>query len=337
LLFISANNCHVPENPLATSQNTAEPDEDIRDSLSASADVDILFPLSQAVLRLLERVSNTAESLPNGLSQRLLEALQASEILWKAPFARHKMVFKCDPDIVVKVVRTLGDYTEYTTLQYLQQHKPSIPAPRPLGCVQMGRISLIFMTHKPQMTLGQIWRGLDLDQKASVGEQLNAILTDLRSLQFTEGSPLGGVAGEGCKDVRRHLRRSENPIKTPSDFEDFLFSSPRPGGHVFVEFLHRLAPSLQAPSTPKIVFTHGDLRKENITVQMIDGNRCIVTGLLDWEYSGFYPDYYEAVRCTNCLAPYEDDDWYLFLPECISSKNYAHWWLLDRVRETRVV
>jgi hypothetical protein len=285
---------------------------------------------------LLEKVSNTTEPLPNGLAQRLLKVMQSSEVLWKAPSARRKMVFKCATGIVVKAVRGIDDYAECTTLRYLQQHKPSIPAPEPLGCVRMSGISLIFMTHMAQMTLGEAWRGPGSDQKASVSEQLNAILTDLRSLPFTEGSPFGGVAGEGCKDLRRHLRRSENPIKTPSDFEDFLFSSHHPGGLVFVEFLHRLAPSLQAPSAPKIVFTHGDLKEDNITVQMIDGNRCIVTGLLDWEYSGFYPDYCEAVRCTNCLAPYEDDDWYLFLPECVSPKRYAHWWLLDRVRETRV-
>lgn len=81
----------------------------------------------------------------------------------------------------------------------------------------------------------------------------------------------------------------------------------------------------------KIVFTHGDLRPENIAVDMDDCNQWVVTGLFDWEYSGFYPEYCEAFKCTNCIAPYEDDDWYLFLPNCISPKRYAHWWLLDRV------
>lgn len=88
------------------------------------------------MLELLESVSKAAETLPNDLSQRLLECLQSSEIFWKAPFPRHKMAFKCGADVVVKAVRNIDDYTEYTTLQYLQQYKPEVPAPRPLGLVK---------------------------------------------------------------------------------------------------------------------------------------------------------------------------------------------------------
>ena len=180
-----------------------------------------------------------------------------------------------------------------------------------------------------------MWNKLDSDQKVSVRDQLDAILTSIRSLPYTDGHPLGGVAGEGCKDIRRHLRQSEKPIKTPAEFENFLFSSPRPGGLVFVELLRQLSPSLPPPTN--IVFTHGDLRPDNITVEMGDHGQCVITGLIDWEYSGFNPEYYEAVRSTNCLAPYGDDDWVLYLPECISPKRYAHWWLLDPVREARVL
>ena len=54
--------------------------------------------------------------------------------------------------------------------------------------------------------------------------------------------------------------------------------------------------------TLAIVFTHGDLGPDNIAVETRD-NEWVVTGLIDWKYSGFYPEYCEAVRCTNCLAP----------------------------------
>lgn len=43
------------------------------------------------------------------------------------------MVVKCAADIVVKMARDIDDCTEYTTLQYLEQHQPDCPAPRPLG------------------------------------------------------------------------------------------------------------------------------------------------------------------------------------------------------------
>lgn len=296
-----------------------------------------MFPLSDAVAKLIEPVSQTAGGLPVGLSQRLFEVLKSSEILWKAPFARQKGVFKCSAEIVVKAVRNMEHYTEYTALQYLDRHMPNIPVPKPLGLVRMSGISLIFMSHMGSAPLGEVWHTLDSCQKTSLSNQLNTILADLRTLPFTEGTPLGGVAGEGCRDLRRHVRLSETPITSLEDFETFLFSSSHPGGNVFVEFLRRLSPSFTSHSDPRIVFTHGDIRPDNIMVELADNNKYMVSGILDWEYSGFYPDYYESVRCTNCLSPYEEDDWFLYLPECVSPKIYAQWWLLDRVRETRVV
>ncbi|PGG98661.1 hypothetical protein AJ80_09498 [Polytolypa hystricis UAMH7299] len=309
-------------------------DEDIRAFLRASDSVEIVFSLSEAVLNLLGIPRNTA-STPNDLSERLVHVVQASEIIWKAPFARQKMVINCGHNIAVKAVRAMEDHTEYTTLKYIQQHKPSIPAPEPQGLVKMGDVSLIFMTHIPSNNLTDVWPSMDSAQKVSVKEQLSKILMDIRSLPYATGTPFGGVGGEGCKDIRRHLRRSDRPITTVSEFEDFLFTGPHPGGQIFVKFLRQLSPQDQ-PSSSAIVFTHGDLRPDNIVVKK-ENNEWIITGLLDWEYSGFYPEYYEAIKSTNCLGPYEENDWFLFLPDCISPTRYTHWWLLDRVRETRLV
>lgn len=296
-----------------------------------------MFPLSNAVAKLLEPVSQTAEGLPVGLSQKLFEVLKRSEVLWEAPFARQKGVFKCSAEIVVKAVRNMEHYTEYTALQYLDRNKSNIPVPKPLGLVRIGGVCLIFMSYIGSVPLGEVWPTFDSSQKASISNQLNTILADLRTLPFIEGTPLGGVVGEGCRDLRRHVRVSEIPIISLEDFETFLFSSSHPGGSVFVKFLRQLSPSSTNHPGPRIVFTHGDLRPDNIMVELADDNKYMVSGILDWEYSGFYPDYYESVRCTNCLGPYEEDDWFLYLPECVSPNTYAQWWLLDRVRETRVV
>ncbi|KAJ9193565.1 hypothetical protein DTO166G4_592 [Paecilomyces variotii] len=309
-------------------------EEDIRASLRASDSVETIFPLSERTLSLIRDQSRGLQLLPDSFPQQLVYMIQESDILWSGPFPRQKMVFKCNSYIVLKAVRDMTDYTEYTTLQYLQQHKSNIPVPEPLGLLRMNGISLMFMSYLHGDTLTAQWAMLNPAQKTSVKEQLNQILLDLRSLPFPPGRPLGGVGGEGCKDVRRHLRRNDRPVMNVDDFEDFLFSSPRSGGHVFVELLRGISPS---PSSSKIVFTHGDIRPDNIVVEVKDGGDCIITGIIDWEYSGFYPDYYEAIKCTNCLSPYEENDWFLFLPGCVSLERYPHWWLLDRVRESRVI
>lgn len=195
--------------------------------LRPSDSATILFPLSELLRRLLADDHNStilSGSSDPALSQRLLRAMQRSEILWKSPFPHNKMVFKCHPNMVVKAVRKMEEYTEYTTLQYLERHRPSVPAPRPLGAMRMSGVSLMFMTYVAETTLEEVWTRLDAVQKASIQNQLDKILTDLRSLLHPDGTPFGGVEEEGCKDLRRHLRRSTKPIMNISDFEDFLFS-----------------------------------------------------------------------------------------------------------------
>lgn len=34
---------------------------------------------------------------------------------------------------------------------------------------------------------------------------------------------------------------------------------------------------------------------------------------MDWERSGFYPEYWECVEATNNLAPIDHFDWYMYL------------------------
>lgn len=288
--------------------------------LRPSEPIAIIFPLADSVRSLLADAD---------MSEALVGLMRRCEILWKSPFPRKKMVFKCDGNIVIKAIKNALDYTEYTTLQYLEVHKPTVPAPRPSGLLRMNDVSLIFMTYTSTTTLADIWAGLDISQKRSIQDQLNQILADLRSLSRPNGMPLGGVCGEGCKDVRRHLRRSTEPILTVKDFKNFLFPSLR--APIFTEFINRLCQPCVPPQQLEIqcVFTHGDLRPDNITVEPSDDHQFRITGLLDWEYSGFYPEYHELIKSTNSLSSSADDDWYLFLPECISPERYGMWWLLD--------
>ena len=85
--------------------------------------------------KLLKEASKMSDSPLDGLSQRVLRVLQTSEVLYKPSLPNNLMVFKCAADIVVKVTQHVDDDTEYTTLQYIECHKPTVPAPRLLGYV----------------------------------------------------------------------------------------------------------------------------------------------------------------------------------------------------------
>ena len=257
----------------------------------------------------------------------LIKLIQEGEIVGKGPVPSRKMVIKCGAGIIAKLVWAAQDYTEYTTLKYLEEKRPSIPAPKPHGLVRMGRVTIYFTSYSPGTTLETIWTELTDDSKSSIRDQLDVIFRDLRSIKLPCSTPFGGVASEGCKDQRRHLRRSIQPIFNLQEFETFVFSDSKYGSATFIDFLRGFVS--QRPA--EIVFTHGDLRPANILVKLTEDGRYIISGIVDWEDSGFYPDYHEARKITNCLATNEDGDWFRFIPSCISPHSYPSEWLLDYV------
>lgn len=67
-------------------------------------------------------------------------------------------------------------------------------------------------------------------------------------------------------------------------------------------------------------------------LQTVDGTY-VVSGIIDWEDAGFYPSYYESTMATVKLPVARDNDWFLYLQECISPTSYPVQWLVDRFWE----
>ena len=326
--------------PAVSSERPVEHQErDVRSLIQPGDEAVEIFQLSKEVRESLLRYrvitpddESDVQKENHGINKAIVQVLHESEVLCKEPSPLHRMVFKWNGKYVIKVKRQMEDFTEYTSLVYLAKHAPDVPAPRPHGIVKMSGCFIIFMTYTPSMTLKNAWDKLDVSQKSSVRDQLDRIFIRLRKLPFPQGSALGGVAGEGCKDHRRHVRRSESQIFSSEKFIEFLFLNPYFGSSVYIQFLYKLLPSIPIDC----VFTHGDLRPDNITVEFSSDDQCIVTGIIDWEYSGFYPEYYESFKVTNCLATNEKSDWYLYLPPSISPSRYPDRWLLDRVWDQHI-
>ncbi|KAI4931932.1 uncharacterized protein J4E92_003830 [Alternaria infectoria] len=229
--------------------------DDIRDFLHEYTSATVIFPLSESVRGLIE--SDHDES---SLARSVHKLVEQSDVVWKPKIGKHEIVLKCSPGIALKIISNMDNLTEYTTLQYLEEHKPTIPAPRPLGLVRLGRFFLVFMTLVPGTTLEAVWPKLDDSLKRSVQAQLNDIFIEVRSLTRPDNMPLGGVAGEGCQDARRDVRRTTDPIWNTEDFDDWQFSNPHYGSPIYIKFLRSLCP----PLSQKHVLSHNDLRPENI-------------------------------------------------------------------------
>lgn len=297
--------------------------------------LEIIHPLSASVRCALTTDGNTFNGFTDSeLVVYLTRMLRKGDVLWRSEASGEKFVVKLCSKVVVKIVQYFIDFTEYTTLQYLEIHKPDFPAPRPHGLLKSDTTAYIFMSFEPGVTLEQAWPDLQSSQKEEIAKDIDKLFNKLRQLTLPDGMPLGGTAGEGCKDARRHIKVSKAPINTSAEFWDFQVSGARHGTPIYLEFLRRLT----RPCRESVcVFTHGDLRTANILVQLGDNDRWCVTGIVDWEMSGFYPEEFECTKVTNCLAIDETSDWYHYLPSCISPSRYALAWLSDLAWDRHVV
>lgn len=261
------------------------------------------------------------------LADAVLEMLDQSEVLYKSPWAASSMAFRASDSLVAKVTLHQHIATEYRTLQYLQQHLPLFPVPKLHGVIRIGIYGVLFTTFIPGLDLEKAWPRLDDAEKQSISSQLDTLLSELRLLPFPAGTPLGSVQSQGCKDGRRGIRISPEPITSTKEFEDFIFSGSKTASAMYTQFLRDLMP---APAA-QVVFTHRDIRPANIMVNKDETQGWTVVAIIDWESSGFYPEYWECVKMTNNLTPRDHDDWYKFLPESLSPRRYPTAWLVDRI------
>lgn len=86
----------------------------------------------------------------------------------------------------------------------------------------------------------------------------------------------------------------------------------------------------------RIVMTHGDLHPRNIMVAWGDGDggeELKVTSILDWEFAGWYREYWEFLKALNTIGRAPLHDWVEYLPtEAIGiyPSEYAMDCILDR-------
>jgi hypothetical protein len=136
-------------------------------------------------------------------------------------------------------------------------------------------------------------------------------------------------------------RHSTSTIHSEDEFNDFLLTSPHT----------RTAPNRvrwlrsMLRTDHRIVFTHGDFHPRNImVVDMHDPHAAVgatsdtdieVSGIIDWDTSGFYPEYWEELKALNTRSPCDPSDWWEHLLPCILGHEKDI--VLDRLIETSVL
>ncbi|KAM0724062.1 hypothetical protein Q7P37_000242 [Cladosporium fusiforme] len=143
--------------------------------------------------------------------------------------------------------------------------------------------------------LEEAWLSMDSEQKRSVAEQIGRIVTTMRQAPSYQRSI--GAFGGPARDCRQISDYYGGPFANEVEFNTFVLDLLR-GTPSLIR--STLVEALNVNS--QIVFTHGDLTPRNIIVK---GDR--VEALLDWEYAGWYPEYWEYVKFFD--RPTDCKDW----------------------------
>lgn len=302
-----------------------QPRDWLHQKLDAIDTASILYPLSEPASALLHNYSEST-SLAASLKTLIFHSERLFELSIRGA------VVKCSDEIVIKVFPDSRDLTEYHSLQYLADHACDLPVPRPHGLIMLGSFCAMFMSYIPGVTLDKAWPSLSHEAKLYLQKQLDIIFSRLRALRQDDGPGLGGVCGEGVKDYRIMEVFAYKGITTARGFDELQFSAKHRASSCYVKLLRSFLEE-QNKTLQGSVFTHGDLKKSNVMVEQdpTDANAYTITGVVDWEDSGFYPEYYECTTLSNGQSIMHDDDWYLYVPDCISPLRFPVRWLVDRL------
>jgi hypothetical protein len=261
-------------------------------------------------------LSDTQNTLE--LTTHINKAIESGEVLWSL---HGTVVLGLGPFVVVKIGTSL-DPDEVANLRYVNAHAPSVPTPSSLGCLKAGRRTYHFMSRAAGVTLESLWPELSVEHKISIKTQLNSIFCALRKEEHGGRPKLGGFVSAVCKDTRRNQRVSELTIHTEAQFNDFLCGKP---GRAPTPWITMIRSGMR--DDHRLVMTHGDLHPRNIMVQWergaLDGapgkggekKKIRVTALIDWEMSGWYPEYWEFVKALSTINTRGTlSDWFEYLP-----------------------
>jgi phosphotransferase family enzyme len=185
-----------------------------------------------------------------------------------------------------RVIKGPCDPGEIEAMQYIASHT-SIPVPRLFG-VHINKRNDIYieMEHIPGKTLRSAWSDLSKEQRHIIFGDIKHHLSSLRALKPPAEDTVCSALQNPLHDGRVGSR-----YFGPCSQEDFHALLRKK--LIMEDVATCLCPEAYTThtSTYKTVFTHADLNPRNI---MVRNGR--VVAIIDWAYSGWYPEYWEYTK-----------------------------------------
>ena len=181
----------------------------------------------------------------------------------------------------------------------------SVPVPEVLVTCFDGDEGNIHMTTVPGTCLERKWDMLDVESKKSLCLQLWDLISKWREIPRPpkiDGIFQCAADGSPSRDpLLEDLNSPPRPLMSDSELRARIYE--RYLNFRGLHYEHKLPNML--PRSNRSVFTHGDVSSRNIMVN--DQNT--VTGILDWEYAGWYPDYWEYAQIMKPAFHGDFQDW----------------------------
>ncbi|KAG8354294.1 hypothetical protein FVEN_g7719 [Fusarium venenatum] len=166
-------------------------------------------------------------------------------------------------------------------------------------------VIFIIMEYIDGKSLGDLWPSLEASDKPEITDQLHAALQDLRSLEPQSPSYFGSVDRQPLIDgifwTPDQDPSTSGPFNREEDLNEGILkrlAETEPQAHLIL--LRTLMSATLC--NHQVKFTHGDLQPKNILVKRtgLDGSQRqkYEVIIIDWEISGWYPEYWEFCNAT---------------------------------------
>ncbi|KAH7354328.1 hypothetical protein B0T11DRAFT_332178 [Plectosphaerella cucumerina] len=299
--------------PRLACQNPASADQPPVYIITDSS-AEIIHPLEPVIVALLSpygRPTLTSRELPKPLVDKFNGLLREGQRLFGCE-QRRSWVIAIDQNTVVKI-RAGMDMDHISNLHCINKYAPELPVPSFLGALRSGVFSYVFLSRLRGETLDSAWPTLTTADKAAVQSQLGDMILYLRRMYpLTPPFFLGSFSSGVCKFVREGNTLSVEKMYNENMLNVFLCNQGR----------SKMESSLVLRTMRhdhRLVLTWGDIQPRNI---MIERNKrsairgsISITGLLHWNFAGWYPEHWEATRAIYLAErPGAIQDWIVYLP-----------------------
>jgi len=270
------------------------------------------------------------------------EIESATEILNERMSAASGRVVGVGDHFIVKY-GAFVNLQEGETMLFLKQ-STTVPVPRIYALYQRPgpdkhTYSYIVMERIRGPTLASVWSKMGQAAKEAVSSNLRLVFEEMRRLKSPGGYCSFGRRGllDGLFESEDHSKPFNGPFDTESDLNEAMVARyVKEGLSIYkAEHFSRAFKDVFQNHAP--VFTHADFQRKNIMFrnpltttengQVQWGTTDLELVIIDWEFSGWYPSYWEYSRALFGCGAWRDN-WSYWIERTLELFRSEYAWVL---------